>query len=65
MAPATESQKRAISALCRRLGSDPEYEAQQVLGVHFTELSVTQASELIDNLKAADPPEAGRNGGGR
>ena len=66
--PATESQKRAIQAICRRLGTDPEYEAQQLIGLPFLSLSIKQASELIDSLKAVEPPEtapAGRNGGGR
>src|ERR1035437_192993 len=30
---ATESQKRAIQAICRRLGTDAEYEAQQLIGL--------------------------------
>ena len=65
---ATESQKRAIQAICRRLGTDAEYEAQQLIGLPFLSLSIKQASELIDSLKAVEPPEAasaGRNGGGR
>lgn len=65
VAPATESQKRAIIAICRRLNTDAEYEAEQLAGRPFAELSVKQASELIDELKAAERPAAGRNGGGR
>ena len=63
--PATASQQRAIQAICRRLGTDPEYEAQQLFGMSFAELSVKQASQLIDGLKAAESAPAGRNGGGR
>lgn len=62
---ATESQKRAIQAICRRIGSDPEYEATQLIGCSFVELSVKQASELIDSLKALEPEGAGGNGGGQ
>lgn len=63
--PATASQQRAIQAICRRLGTDPEFEAQQLVGMSFAELSVKQASQLIDGLKAAESAPAGRNGGGR
>ena len=62
--PATASQQRAIQAICRRLNTDPEYEAQQLIGMSFAELSVKQASQLIDSLKASKPTPAGRNGGG-
>ena len=65
VALATESQKRAIQAICRRIGSDPEYEATQLIGCHFVELSVKQASELIDHLKSLEPVDSSRNGGGR
>ena len=71
LAPATQSQKRAISAICRRLGTDPEYESRQLIGVGFAELSVKQASELIDDLKSTEPSspsgqsDPGRNGGGQ
>ena len=62
---ATASQQRAIQAICRRLGTDPEFEAQQLIGMSFAELSVKQASELIDSLKAGEPSHPGGNGGGR
>lgn len=65
VAPATESQKRAILAICRRLSTDAEYESEQLMGRPFAELSVKQASELIDELKTLERPPAGRNGGGR
>lgn len=63
--PATASQQRAIQAICRRLGTDPDFEAQQLVGMSFAELTVKQASQLIDGLKAAESAPAGRNGGGR
>ena len=66
--PPPNRTKRAIQAICRRLGTDAEYEAQQLIGLPFLSLSIKQASELIDSLKAVEPPEAapaGRNGGGR
>jgi hypothetical protein len=48
----TESQKRAINAIARRLNLDAVYECQQVFGWELDKLSIKQASELIDHLKA-------------
>lgn len=48
----TESQKRAINAIARRLNMDAVYECQQVFGWELDKLSIKQASELIDHLKA-------------
>jgi len=56
----TDSQRRAIDAIARRLNIDPAYEADQVIGTPLDDLSVRQASELIDHLKAIQP-----NGNGR
>lgn len=48
----TESQKRAINAIARRLNLDATYECQQVFGWELDKLTIKQASELIDHLKA-------------
>lgn len=51
--PATTSQVRAIHAIAGRLGLDLMGELRTRYGVGFPEqLSITQASELIDALKA-------------
>jgi len=49
--PATEAQVRAINAICSRLGLDPHAEAHQRLGCGIQELTLPQASSLIDALK--------------
>ena len=64
-APATSSQQRAIVSICNRLNLDPDSEAGQLFGAVLADLSVKQASQLIDHLKAVQPTEPGRNGGGR
>jgi len=56
----TDSQRRAITAISRRLNVDPALEARDVLGAELDHLSVRQASELIDHLKSIQP-----NGNGR
>jgi len=59
---ATVSQIRAIRAICQRQGLDPERFANQRYRVNgIEELSVKEASAIIDELKAA----TSRNGGGR
>jgi len=58
----TDSQRRAIAAIARRLNVDPALEARDVLGSELDSLSVRQASELIDHLKAIQP---NGNGNGR
>ena len=51
--PATASQVRAIHAIAGRLGLDLTGELRSRYGVGYPEqLSITQASELIDALKA-------------
>lgn len=64
-APETSSQQRAIVSICNRLNLDPDSEAGQLFNAVLAELSVKQASQLIDHLKAMQPSEPGRNGGGR
>jgi hypothetical protein len=48
----TASQRRAIEAIADRLGLNPRSEARRIIGAEFETLSVRQASELIDRLKA-------------
>ena len=54
----TDSQHRAIVAISRRAGADPAYEAEQILGVPLDDLTVRQASDLIDHLKSLAPADA-------
>ena len=56
----TQSQRRAILAICDRLRIDPRLEARDIIGCTLDELSVRQASELIDHLKGSQPTERRR-----
>jgi hypothetical protein len=58
----TESQRRAILSIARRVNIDPALEARDIVGSDLDNLSVRQASELIDHLKAIQPSG---NGNGR
>jgi hypothetical protein len=60
----TDSQRRCIESIAKRIGIDPRLESRDIIGVELTDLSLKQASELIDHLKALSPVN-GRNGGGR
>ena len=61
---ATSSQVRAIKAICNRQGVDPVRLASERFRVDdLEELTLREASSLIDELKAA--PTNSRNGGGR
>ena len=51
--PATESQLRAIRAIADRNKLDPEAAARDRFGVGVEQLSLKEASTLIDHLKAA------------
>ncbi len=60
---ATSGQVRAIRAICERQNKIADRVASQHFGVNAVEdLTVRQASQLIDDLKAA---MANQNGGGR
>ncbi len=68
--PATDSQRRAINAIANRLGIDPHLEAREIIGADLTELTIRQASDLIDHMKQLEPAghpgnENGRNGSRR
>jgi hypothetical protein len=56
----TESQRKAILAIARRAEIDPIYEAEQIIGVPLDDLTLRQASELIDHLKGLAPAGNGR-----
>lgn len=58
---ATDSQRRAIAAIARRMGVDPALEARDIIGAELDDLTLRQASELIDHLKSLQPA-SGRNG---
>ena len=57
---ATASQRRSIDAIARRLNVDPALEARDIIGVELDDLSLRQASELIDHMKAMEPVGSGR-----
>ena len=61
----TESQGKAIAAISRRLNINPDGEAFDLLGLGLDELTIRQASELIDHLKALQAAGDGHNGSGR
>ncbi len=52
---ATDSQRRAIASIARRLGVDAALEARDIIGAELDSLTLRQASELIDHLKALQP----------
>ncbi len=54
--PATEPQLRAITAICERLGLDPHDQARLNLSCPLEELTLPEASRLIDQLKIQDLP---------
>ena len=56
----SQSQRNAILAIARRSNVDPNYEAEQMVGTPFEQLTIRQASELIDHLKALAPADNGR-----
>jgi len=56
---ASEAQIRAINAICGRLGLDPHAEAHRRLGRGIQELTLPEASALIDQLKSQ---QNGQNG---
>ena len=51
----TSSQRRAILAIVKRWDINLDAECRDVIGEEFERLSVRQASELIDHLKASEP----------
>jgi hypothetical protein len=56
--PATESQLRAIRAICGRLGLDADQEASRMCQKPAARICLAEASKLIDHLKALPPAGA-------
>jgi len=56
----TSAQRRAIESITRRAGLDADQEATALHGIDFNDLSIRQASELIDHLKDQAPATNGR-----
>lgn len=54
--PATESQIRAINAICERLGLNADEQARQRYKHGLADLSLPEASAMIDALKNSPPP---------
>ena len=51
----TDSQHRAIVSIARRLDCDLDYECREIVGAAFDDLTIRQASEMIDYLKRQQP----------
>ena len=49
--PATDGQKRAVWALCNKLGLDQDEEARATFDRPVSQLKLPEASQLIDRLK--------------
>ena len=58
-APATTSQRRAIDAIAARVNADPQVEAREIIGSDLDDLSLRQASDLIDHLKGLETAGSG------
>ena len=58
----TDSQRRAILAIAKRANADVDYECREIIGAEFDDLTLRQASELIDHLKATQPANGRGNG---
>jgi len=58
----TQSQRRAIEAICKRLDANPTDEAQHEFGLDLDGMTIREASKFIDHLKALQPSG---NGDGR
>lgn len=51
----TESQRRAILAIAKRVNTDPDAEARDIVGGSLDSLDIRQASDLIDHLRSLQP----------
>ena len=49
--PATDGQKRAVWAICKKLGLDQDEEARATFDRPVSQLMLPEASQLIDRLK--------------
>lgn len=59
----TSSQRRAIGAIARGLNVDAHLEARDIIGAELEQLSIREASDLIDHLRRLQPSGNGRNVG--
>jgi len=57
--PLTASQRRAILAIAKRWDRNVDYECRKRFATEFDDLSVRQASDLIDHLKLSTPSGKG------
>ena len=55
----TASQRRAIAVIARQMGVDPALEARSIVVADLDELTLRQASDLIDHLKSLSPADSG------
>ncbi len=60
-----QAQLRAIRNMAKRAGQDPAQMAEADFGVGLRELSIRQASSMIDDLKAMIEEQAGKPVGSR
>jgi hypothetical protein len=51
----TDSQHRAITSIARRLNCDLDFECREIVGAAFDDLTIRQASDMIDYLKSQQP----------
>ncbi len=57
---ASDAQIRAINAICNRLGLDPHAESHHRLGRSIQDLTLPEASTLIDQLKQVQESQNGQ-----
>jgi hypothetical protein len=51
----TARQRRAIVSIADRLDIDPDLEARDIIGSELDQMTIRQASDLIDHLKSISP----------
>jgi len=56
----TDRQRRAIFAIADLIGLDPLQESRDIIGPDVDDMSIRQASELIDHLKSIESAGNGR-----
>ncbi len=56
----TDSQRKAIQSIAERQRVDLDAECREIIGAEFDDLTLRQASELIDHLKSLAPERSGR-----
>jgi hypothetical protein len=56
----TTSQRRAILSIAERANANIDVECREIIGTPFDALSVREASQLIDHLKAIVPADRNR-----